>query len=369
MEIFRWDRNYETGLEPVDDQHRGLVTLINRFGALIGAGGEPDLAALGQVYGELASYAKHHFEEEQRLMRKVGVDSRHVKLHLREHAAFLTDVVRIRASAPEPTEASARQLLDFLVSWLAYHILGMDQTMARQIAAIREGATPAAAFVAIQIGGDAARSPLLKSLSRLFDIVSERNRQLSELNQSLEAKVVERTKELAAANARLENMAMTDSLTGLFNRRYAMDRLVSELAAAHRHGEPLSLIMMDADGFKAVNDTYGHDAGDAVIRTLGAALKGLFRTNDVVCRMGGDEFLALCPRSSSEAAYLVAERARSAIDSMEAPAGTGVWKGSLSAGVATLGPGLQDAEALLKAADVAVYEAKRQGRNRVVIYG
>lgn len=133
------------------------------------------------------------------------------------------------------------------------------------------------------------------------------------------------------------------------------EQVFSELAAAHRHGEPLSLILMDADGFKAVNGTYGHDAGDEVIRALGAALKQLFRAHDVVCRMGGDEFLA-------------AERARSSIASMEIPAGAGAWKGSLSAGVATLGPGLQDAEALLKAADVAVYEAKRQGRNRVVVF-
>ncbi len=201
----------------------------------------------------------------------------------------------------------------------------------------------------------------------LFEIVSKRNLQLFEMNRTLEARVAECTRDLAEAYGWLEALAMTDQLTGLFNRRYAMDRLGAELSSVRRHAERLSLVAMDADGFKAVNDTYGYDAGDAVIRTLGATLKQLFRATDVVCRMGGDEFLVLCPRSAADAAHVVAERARTSVAAMDVAAGT--WKGSLSIGVATLGPGVEDGEALIKAADAALYEAKRRGRNRVVVFG
>jgi hemerythrin len=396
METFHWNRQFETGLESVDQQHHSLVDLINRFSTSLGEGVAVDPEELEHIYGELASYAKTHFQDEQQLMQQEGVDPRHQEAHAREHDSFLLDVTRIHGGADQSLVTEARPLLNFLTYWLAYHILGMDQAMARQIAAIRAGTTPAAAYGASEPGNDAARSPLLEALTGLFELVSERNRQLFEMNQSLESKVSERTQalseanqallqtierlraeqeqtlrlseELASSNVRLETMAMTDSLTGLFNRRYAMERLASELSAAMRHGAPLSLALIDADGFKSINDTYGHDAGDAVIRSLGVSLKQLFRTGDVVCRMGGDEFLAICPHTDAEGGHQVAERVRSAIASMRIPAGTGAWQGSLSIGVATFGPGLADLEALIKAADTAVYAAKHLGRNRVETY-
>jgi hemerythrin len=396
METFQWNRQFETGLESVDQQHHSLVDLINRFSTSLGEGVAVDPEELERVYGELASYAKSHFQDEQQLMEQEGVDARHQEAHAKEHDSFLLDVTRIHLGAGKNLVAEARPLLNFLTHWLAYHILGMDLAMAHQIAAIRAGTTPAVAYFAGETGDDAARSPLLGALTGLFELVSERNRQLFEMNQSLESKVLERTQALseanrallqtiehlkaeqeqtlrlsealASTNVRLETMAMTDSLTGLFNRRYAMERLASELSAATRHGAPLTLALIDADGFKAINDTYGHDAGDAVIRSLGTSLKQLFRTDDVVCRMGGDEFLAICPHTGSEGGYQVAERVRSAIAAMRIPAGEGEWKGSLSIGVATLGQGLEDLETLIKAADTAVYKAKHHGRNRVETY-
>lgn len=376
METFRWNTSFETGLETVDEQHRGLLTLVNRFGALVAQGTGIDSAELDQVYGELARYSAYHFGEERRLAEQVGVDGRHMELHRRAHASFLADVTAIRHEAGEQLAEAARPLLRFLVSWLVCHILGMDQAMARQVHAIRRGVRPADAYDAERADQDVGQAPLLEALNTLFDVVSERNRQLLEVNRSLERKVAERTRELeeanrdlAGANERLETLAMTDQLTGLFNRRHAMDRLASEVSTARRHREPLSLVVIDADGLKAVNDTHGHDAGDAVIRSLGSSLRQLFRAGDVVCRMGGDEFLVICPRTPGEAAFLVAERVRSIVASMRVPTGSGEWKGSLSAGVACLGPGAEEVEPLLKAADLAVYEAKRRGRNRVELYG
>jgi len=368
MGVFQWDKSFDTGLKTVDEQHRSLVSLINQLSDLIEKGVAFPSPEMEPLFDELAAYTRYHFQEEGQLMEDAGLDPRHLEAHHREHDGFLMEVKRIRQGKEQSLEG-ARDLLKFLTYWLSYHILNLDQSMAHQMAAIRNGATPSEAYAAIQIQGEIACSPLLKSLNILFEIVSQRNLQLFEMNRSLEAKVAERTRDLAEANGRLETLAMTDQLTGLFNRRYAMGRLGAELSSARRHAEPLSLVAMDADGFKTVNDTYGHDAGDAVIRTLGATLKQLFRATDVVCRMGGDEFLVLCPRSDAEAAYLVAERARASVAAMDVAAGAGIWKGSLSIGVATLGPGVEDGEALIKAADVALYEAKRRGRNRVVAFG
>ncbi len=368
METFRWTQHFETGLETVDSQHHRLVDLINCFSALLGEGEAVDVAEGEAIHRELAAYSHYHFEEEGRLMEALGVDARHIQAHHDEHVSFLTAVEDFRREGEDTFAEGARPLLRFLIHWLAFHILGMDQHMARQIRAIQGGASPEAAFEAVRAEEDAARTPLLDALNGLFELLMARNRQLSEMNRSLEEKVAARTRELTEANARLETLAMTDVLTGLFNRRYALERLAVEIASARRHGDALSLVLLDADRFKAVNDTYGHDAGDAVIRALGDALKQGFRAGDLVCRMGGDEFLVICPRTPLEAAFQVAERARASIAALRVPAGEGAWQGSLSAGVAALGPGVEDVESLLKAADLGVYEAKRLGRNRVVAH-
>ena len=372
METFRWDRHFETDLEAVDRQHHGLVERINRFGSLLDQGEGTDPRELERLFGELGRYAEYHFGEERRLMEEAGVDPRHMEVHAHAHASFREELEALRWEVGRGTPGGERLLLRFLIRWVAFHILGMDRAMAAQIKAIRAGASPGEAFEELRAEDDAARTPLLDSLNGLLELLSERNRQLRDMNRQLEARVADRTRELSEANrelgkanATLETLATTDVLTGLFNRRYAMDRLGSEIASARRHGEPLSLVLMDADDFKAVNDTYGHDAGDAALREIGAALKLGFRAGDVVCRLGGDEFLAICPRTPSAVAAQVGERVRLGLASRRIAAGGGEWRGSLSVGIASLETG---AEELLKAADLALYEAKHLGRNRVVVH-
>jgi hemerythrin len=123
-------------------------------------------------------------------------------------------------------------------------------------------------------------------------------------------------------------------------------------------------MMIDADGFKPINDTFGHDAGDVVLRELAQALRDGVRTDDVVCRLGGDEFFILCPRTALADGLNVAEKLRGDIASLRVPAGTGTWHGSISVGVAE-NDDLECPEILLKVADDGVYAAKRGGRNRV----
>ncbi|MFL5264086.1 MAG: GGDEF domain-containing protein [Anaeromyxobacteraceae bacterium] len=372
MTTFAWDPQFATGLSEVDAQHRQLVAIIDGFSARVEAGDGLDAAALAAVYDQLAGYAKYHFDEEEKLMAAAGLDRRHVERHEREHADFCKNVEAMVGRAAGDDGAAARQLVAFLVHWLTYHILGSDQAMARQMRSLAAGALAAQAYADEERAVDAATATLLRSVAALFEALSSRNHELTALAASLEARVEERTGELSAANrelralvSRVERMAMTDSLTELPNRRYAMDRLAVAWSLAHRHGHPLACLLIDADGFKEVNDRHGHDAGDAVLRALAWAMRQAVRTSDEVCRLGGDEFLVIAPETPLDGALVLGERVRAAVAALRVEAGGGTWQGSISVGVAVVDAAMADVQALLRTADAGVYEAKRCGRNAV----
>ncbi len=160
--------------------------------------------------------------------------------------------------------------------------------------------------------------------------------------------------------------ALRDGLTKLFNKKHFMDRIESELSYARRHAAQLSLVMMDVDHFKKVNDTYGHLAGDMVLSTLATAIQSALRGEDLLARYGGEEFVILCRGSSAATTGVAAERVRARVQ------GTAfVFSGktipiTVSLGVAAYVNG-QTSTQLISAADAALYEAKHAGRNRVVV--
>jgi two-component system cell cycle response regulator len=169
---------------------------------------------------------------------------------------------------------------------------------------------------------------------------------------------------LALRNAQLlaeiERLATRDSLTGLANRRLFDESLHRELARSQRLGTPLSLLVLDVDHFKQVNDTYGHQTGDNVLRSVANALVANTKNFDVAARYGGDEFVVLLPGCSREDALGVAQRVRNGIAQQVGDAPV-----TLSAGVASAPDNANDAERLMAAADAALYDAKRTGRDRV----
>ena len=161
--------------------------------------------------------------------------------------------------------------------------------------------------------------------------------------------------------------ALRDGLTGAFNKRYLMDRLATELAFAQRHEMPLSLVMLDVDHFKRVNDTFGHPAGDDVLVKLAKVVQETVRAEDVFARYGGEEFAVLCRSVDMESAGILAERLRERIAAMVVEHEGERIPVTVSLGVAGFPEVAQSAEKLISAADEALYEAKQHGRNRVAM--
>jgi diguanylate cyclase (GGDEF)-like protein len=177
--------------------------------------------------------------------------------------------------------------------------------------------------------------------------------ELTEINATLQARVEQRTREL-------EQLATTDPLTGLANRRKLDQSLAYERLRAERFNNAFSLVIIDLDHFKSVNDVHGHHAGDLVLQHFAKLLRGTTRGTDIIGRWGGEEFLVICPHTTREEAAILAERVRATAVATEFPA---VGLQTCSIGIAQFAAG-EDVQSALARADAALYRAKQAGRNR-----
>ena len=222
---------------------------------------------------------------------------------------------------------------------------------------------------------------------KLVDALHQKNtlltRALSDLQdheRKLHQQVMDATASLRAANAELEKLALRDGLTGLYNHRYFQEALTAELARGARYGNPVGLVFLDVDHFKNYNDQLGHPAGDELLRQLARILTDTGdlpelrfrgRITDIAARYGGEEFVLLLPQTNKEGAVIRAERLRASIaefsfvDQHVQPGGTL----TVSVGVAAFPDDALVKDALISAADKALYAAKHAGRNRVRVAG
>ena len=201
--------------------------------------------------------------------------------------------------------------------------------------------------------------------------VEQRTKELTEVNQRIVRaleEIEDKNHALVLLNESLNVLATVDGLTGLFNRREFHNRLTVEWERFKRYGRPFSLIMLDIDHFKKVNDSYGHECGDIVLAALGELLRQQKRRQDVVCRYGGEEFVIILPETSLDAAFKVAEKTRQLVAASDFRCGDLEIPLRVSQGVAGAAEQrpASDAE-LVKIADQGLYRAKQTGRNRTIV--
>jgi len=197
--------------------------------------------------------------------------------------------------------------------------------------------------------------------------ITERKRMEEELrraNDQLSAQLAE----IESLHEILREQAIRDPLTGLYNLRFLTESMKREIARSARQNDTLSVVLMDIDHFKVFNDTYGHKAGDEVLRALGEMLSTQTRAGDIACRYGGEEFMVIMPSAHTEEAFKRAEQWREAFESTKVANKGELLSATVSAGVATFPNHGSTDDEIWRAADNALYEAKSAGRNRVVIY-
>lgn len=182
---------------------------------------------------------------------------------------------------------------------------------------------------------------------------------LSRANEQLQTQL----EEIQALQVQLREQAIRDALTGLFNRRYFQETLTREIAGAVRKEAALSILMLDVDHFKELNDTYGHQVGDQVLQALGSLLRAQTRQMDMACRYGGEEFVVIMPTATLAVAAWRAEELRRSFADTRVLVDNGVVQATLSVGVAGFPAHGGDGDTLLRAADTALYAAKQSGRN------
>jgi diguanylate cyclase (GGDEF)-like protein len=220
---------------------------------------------------------------------------------------------------------------------------------------------------AVEAGHPGSNIPAMDSnreVHQLSQALGRMTHRLLAAREAMEEKVRLRTLELEAANRALDLQARTDALTGLLNRRGFETQMAFALALARRSTRPLSLIAVDVDHFKRVNDTYGHEAGDEVLRRLARTLETRLRGSDVIARLGGEEFVALLPDTDLEGARAIAQ---TLVTAMAQQQDLVVGTITVSAGVASMRGADDTGTAILRRGDIALYEAKGQGRNRVCV--
>ncbi|HHN65991.1 MAG TPA: diguanylate cyclase [Nitrospirae bacterium] len=211
------------------------------------------------------------------------------------------------------------------------------------------------------------------------EILQEANEELHRLNLSYEYLVIELrqakekaerlARELKAANERLRDLALKDGLTGLYNHRYFQELLDKELSRARRYNHPISLIMLDIDHFKRINDTYGHPQGDVVLKEISRVIRDSLRDTDIAARYGGEEFAIVLPETDLKGALSVAERLRSEVEALMPVLDGNRIKVTISLGVTSIEDHstVVEKKHLIDVADRALYCSKKKGRNRITI--
>jgi len=235
------------------------------------------------------------------------------------------------------------------------------------VSQIRIEMNHAASELQIHIGKQPSYEELISQANVSLLYINDHYEQMTQQLQQLLAEKEQLTRQLQDANAKLKRLASTDSLTGVANRRRFTEALDECIANSKKTAAPISLIMMDIDHFKKINDTFGHATGDKVLKAVCQRMEANVRPQDVVGRLGGEEFAVLLPETDADIGQIVAERLRRALEISPIHCDQGAIRFTASFGGVSVAPGaeLPEADELLSVADKCLYSSKEGGRNRV----
>lgn len=362
--VFPWNKNFETGIQTIDEQHKNLFLLVNKLANSLVHENHIEVA---EVFDELADYAQYHFSEEERIWGEYFQQDEWMKNHTEVHESFLPDIAKIKETASASTwQETIEHILQFLIRWLALHILDDDKKMCLALHELQNGAT-------LTEAKKSTKQLMKGSVGVLIDTVLTMYEELSahaiDLIREKHRRIIAE-KKLLAMNQKLHHIAITDELSGLFNRRHFMTVIPEQIQHAKQNQYPLSFIAVDLDHFKTLNDSLGHLQGDEGITQVGKILSSIFNCpSDFVFRMGGEEFLIVVGDTIEHDASTLAEMIRSHIANITLfhPTENTHHHLTCSIGVFSHIPNLdEDFLFFLDKADKALYEAKGKGRNTVV---
>ncbi|PSF07129.1 diguanylate phosphodiesterase [Marinobacter fuscus] len=369
FEIFPWNRNFETGLEDIDEQHRVLVSILNRL-AWHFASDASELST-EHILEELLAYAAYHFEYEETIWNEAMGGSDVARNHHDSHQMFFVRIQMFK-QRDDPGEETLMELFDYLTRWLAFHILESDRRMALTVKALRDGLTMAEARERVDAELSGTISVLVNALLEIYGKLSALTIQLmrekmarhraeeevqriqnERLNKALEQQASEYQKHLEA-------LAYTDGLTGLWNRNGIIRAVNEWMDAEPRSDGSGVLIAIDLDNFALVNNLLGEDAADRLLGLLTRRWLDALPCDAVLARTGGDEFTVLLPDAnqleSRLSALKLTANQRFDLDGHQVVL-------EFTAGIVLFpGPGAIAAETILRQAYHILYRAKQEAK-------
>jgi len=366
-QIFPWNANFEVGVAEIDAQHQKLVQLINEI-CSTALNNEDHGNAIEKLFAKLIDYTKYHFDFEEDLYKNEGLPEVFLQTHIETHSGFVSQVTGLKAKydSHENEAESLDEILTTLVLWLTDHILNEDLRMCLIVTRLGDGIDAEIVEDVVRKEMESNQSNITKVMVAMTNVSNASFKELRReiaFRRQLEIQLKEEISTRKEAQEKLKHLAQHDALTGLPNRLLFEELCSLGLKNAKRNTQEQAVLFADIDGFKAVNDTLGHKAGDALLISIAERLRDCVRNSDVVARIGGDEFVVyLGGTCGDEDSKNIASKIVNSIStSFNLP--EGVAKVGASIGIAVFPKDSDTTQGLLKKADDAMYVAKKSGKN------